>query len=145
MRAGYRFIDHTADVEFIASGESVEAMFKNAFLALFDTISYTKKVSGQDSKAQTFLVKESATELDRMLWYVLQDTVSIAASKELFPYRVDHIRLIKRAKKFGFTAEITAKKQTAKYAKLDVKGISLYDLKISKKGKLFCASVVMDV
>jgi SHS2 domain-containing protein len=145
MRSGFKFTDHTADVEFIAQGSSIEDTFKNAFMALFDTLSYTKKVAVQKSKTEKFMIREKAQDLERLLWYVLQDAVSIMDSKALYGYKINRIKISGKGNLYHFSGEISAKGQNRKNAKLDVKGVSLYNLKISKKGSNFAANVVMDV
>jgi SHS2 domain-containing protein len=46
----FKYVNHTADVEFVAMGKNLEECFANAFLALFDTICYTKKVAASKQK-----------------------------------------------------------------------------------------------
>jgi SHS2 domain-containing protein len=145
MKGDYRFVDHTADVEFVARGSSIEETFRNAFLALFDTALYVNKVARDRSKAKRFEIKEEAADLEQLLWYVLQDTVSVMDSRSLFPYRIASLKIEERKDIYRFRAEIWAKGQKAENAKLDIKGISRYGLKVSRKGKGFEASVVMDV
>ena len=145
MKGNYKFVDHTADVEFIARGSSMEEAFRNAFLALFDTASYTEKVAKERSKAKRFVIREEASGPEELLWYVLQDAVSIMDSRSLFPYKVNSLRIAERKGIYTFRAEMEAKSRKAEHAKLDIKGISRYGLKVSKAGKGFRASVVMDV
>jgi SHS2 domain-containing protein len=102
-------------------------------------------VARERSKAKRFEIKEEAAELEQLLWYVLQDTVSIMDSRSLFPYRIANLEIKEKKNVYRFRAEIWARGQKAENAKLDIKGISRYGLKISKKGKGFEASVVMDV
>ncbi len=145
MKGDYRFVDHTADVEFVARGGSIEETFRNAFLALFDTALYVNRVAREKSKAKRFEIKEEAADLEQLLWYVLQDTVSIMDSRSLFPYRIASLKIGEKKGVYRFRAEIWAKGQKEGNAKLDIKGISRYGLKVSRKGKGFEASVVMDV
>ncbi len=145
MKMKYKFVDHTADVEFIAFGSSLEETFKNAFLALFDTASYLKKVSKEKSKAKKFIIREKARDPEQLLWYVLQDAVSIMDSKSLFAYRVSGIKILESKKGYSFNGELLAKSQKVEHSKLDVKGISRYGMKISKRRIGFSAEVVIDV
>ena len=145
MKGDYKFLDHTADVEFVARGRSMEETFRNAFLALFDTASYTKKVAKEKSTTKRFVIKERASEPEELLWYVLQDAVSIMDSRSLFPYKIKSLKIVEWKGLYTFRAEIEAKSRKAEHAKLDVKGISRYGLRISKTGKGFRASVVIDV
>jgi SHS2 domain-containing protein len=145
MRPGFRFVDHTADVEFIASGSSIEEAFANSFMALFDTICYTKRLKLQKTRTEKLTIRERAPDLERLLWYVLQDAVSIMDSRALFGYKIGKIAIKGKPGHYTFSAEISAKGQSPENAKLDVKGISIYNLKIGKKSNNFTANVVMDV
>jgi SHS2 domain-containing protein len=118
MAAGYRYVEHTADVEFIASGASMEELLSNALLAMFDTAADLKMLARQRSRQVRFRLKEKAGDAKDLLWSSLQDTLS---------------------------AVILCRKSTAECAKLDVKGVSKYELDIVRKGKRLEASVVLDV
>ena len=65
MAKGYEFVDHTADVEFVAYGKTLEELFKNALLAQFDTIADIRKLAKSKQNAQTFLVSEKAKAGDK--------------------------------------------------------------------------------
>ncbi len=145
MRGNYRFLDHTADVEFIASGKSMEEAFSNAFMALFDTSAYLDKVSKDKSKAKAFVITETAKDPEKLLWYVLQDAVSIMDSRSLFPYKINKLSISKGKTVYKFRATMEAKGRKAEHAKLDIKGISRYGLSVTKRAKGFEAHVIMDV
>ena len=87
----YRFIEHTADVEFVALGANTSTCFKNALMAMFETMAYTDKVARLKSKVVSFTVKDKAKTIDDLLWYALQDTLSLSESKEIFAYKVSNM------------------------------------------------------
>lgn len=141
----YKYLSHMADVEYIAYGKSIEECFKNAFLALFDTISYTKRVSSSRQKTVKFQVSDSAKTLDDLLWYALQDALSISDAKALFCYNVSGLKVTKKKDTYTITAVISAKGRESSESKLDAKGIARYNLKVETKGKQTEARVVIDV
>lgn len=145
MRQRYRYIEHTADVEFVAYGASIEELFSNALLAMFDTGADTKKVSAQKSRQMRILLKESSESAEDLLWSALQDSLSIASAKGAFAYKVSELSIEETKKGYSLKAVILGKKATTDAARLDVKGVSKYDLGIRKKGRNFEASVVLDV
>jgi SHS2 domain-containing protein len=144
-KEGYRFVEHTADVEYIASGMDAESCFSNALMAMFDTISYTKKVSSSRSKSVTIAVKDKAKNIEDLLWYALQDTLSISESKALFAYAIKNIKIVEGKSGYSIKLQIYAKQKEDRMSKLDVKGVSRYNLgvKVTKKGMK--ATVVLDV
>ena len=140
----YKFVDHTADVEFIAYGKNDEEVFTNALAALFETMSDTGAVERSDRKRVKVTVKEKADSLENLLWYVLQHMLSVAESRRVFPYEVAEINIANEEGKFYCDVKAYAKEKTDEHSKLAVKGISRYGLKITK-GEKIEAQVVVDV
>ncbi len=145
MAKGYRYMGHTADVEFLAYGSTLEISFKNALMALFETIAYTKKVSEEKTKTQRFALKVKARSEEELLCYALQDAISIMDSESLFAYKVTKLKTVKTAKGYALAANVLAKSRTDKDSKLEIKGVSMYDLKIEKKNGKVTSRVVVDV
>ncbi len=145
MREKYRYVEHTADVEFVAFGADIEELFGNALLAMFNTASDIKKLARQKSREIKFSVKETSDETNDLLWLALQDSLSMALAKGIFAYHVSELKIKETEKGYALSAVIVGRKETAELAKLDVKGVSKYDLHVSKKHGHFEASVVLDV
>lgn len=142
----YRYVEHTADVEFIAYGSNLESTFKNAMLAMFNTIAYINLIKKDRSeKPRMFTIRDKAESIDTLLWYALQDVLSISDSRGLFAYGVEKIKIIERPGAFSLVAKIAGKPQKAEHSKLEVKGVSGYNLKVKKSRNGFSASVVVDV
>lgn len=144
-RAGYRFRGHTADVEYVAYGETIESCFKNALMGMFDTIAYVRKVSSSRSKTISFNIKDEAQSIEDLLWYALQDALSMADSKDMFAYRVSNVKISESTGSFRISMSIHGKKKVTAVSKLDVKGVSRYNLGIRKNGARVSATVVLDV
>ncbi len=145
MREKYKYIEHTADVEFVAYGADNEELFRNALLAMFDTGADIKKLARQTSHLMKFSLKEDSKDLNDLLWFTLQDALSIASAKGIFAYGVSELNIKETKKGYALDAIMLGKKETTASAKLDVKGVSKYDLHINKIGRRFEASVVLDV
>ncbi len=140
----FRFVDHTADVEFIAYGKNEDELFSNALLAIFETVADTAALSRSDGRKLRVTVKEKADSLEDLLWYTLQHTLSITESRRVFAYEVDRIEVKEENGSFSCDAKIYAKEKKNEYSKLAVKGVSKYGMEI-KKGKEMEAKVVVDV
>ncbi|MCL5430170.1 MAG: archease [Candidatus Marsarchaeota archaeon] len=141
----YRFIEHTADVEYLAYGNSLNELFKNSLLALFDTIAEINALPKEKSKARTLNIRDKASSLEDLLWFTLQDALSIADSEGLFGYGVESIRITGKDGAYNISAAIKAKPKKQGLSKLDVKGVSKFDLKVKKKNNRYKSSVVLDV
>ncbi len=46
----YEYLEHTADIKFLAYGKTLEEVFENAALAMFNVMIDTGKVSGETAK-----------------------------------------------------------------------------------------------
>ena len=145
MRKQYKFVKHTADVEYVASGRSLEECFKNALMAMFDTLSYVDKVSLSKSKIITLKIDDKASTLQDLLWYVLQDILSVSDSKSVFCYGTKKITIRKTTGSYRVNATFKAKEREDKTSKLDVKGVARYNLTLKKTKDRFEATVVLDV
>jgi len=141
----YRYMEHTADVEYIAYGRTMDECFTNALMALFDTISYKRKISLSRSKTLEFSIKDKARTIEDLLWYTLQDAVTIMDSKGVFGYNVAELKVKEGKGSYSISAKIKGKTKEDRTSKLDVKGVSKYNLKIKKSKGLIKASVVLDV
>ena len=145
MRERYRYVEHTADVEFVAYGAGMDELFRNALLAMFDTAADIRKLAGQRRSPVKFSLKEDSNDTKDLLWLTLQDSLSKASAKGVFSYGVSGLSIKETKKGYVLDAVILGRKETPEAAKLDVKGVSKYDLDISKTGRRFEASVVLDV
>ncbi len=148
----YKFTEHTADVEFKAYGKTLEKIFENSLRAQFDTIADIKAVEKSKKKDKKFTIKESATALEELLWFVLQDALSISDSEGLYCYGVEKISgfevgppAIGQPGNYEIEIIIKAKEMDPKFSKLNVKGVSKFNLKILKKKEGFESSAVLDV
>ena len=50
QRKKYEYLEHTADIKFQAYGDTLEEVFENAALAMFNVIIDTEKVSGETER-----------------------------------------------------------------------------------------------
>ncbi len=145
---GYRFVNHTADIEFVARGGSPDELFTNALLALFDTISYLSTVAKR-SKAgaavHAFEIREKADSLEELAWLALQDALSKADANGLSPFKVSKIEMGEKGGVYGISSKVEGIDQDPKCRRFDVKGVSRYRLKISKRKDMYSMSVVLDV
>jgi SHS2 domain-containing protein len=145
MREKYRYLEHTADVEFLAYGASLDELFGNALLAMFDTSADIRKLARQRSRRMRFRLKEASNDTAGLLWRTLQGALSVASAKGIFAYSVAGLKVRETKKGYALEATILGRKGAAEFAKLDVKGVSRYELDVSRVGRHFEARAVLDV
>ncbi len=153
MRGGYRYIEHTADVEFVAYGDTPEDLFENALLAMFNTVADIRKLAAHKSKASKFEIRAKGDNTEDLVWETLQSALSISEAKGVFAYKVEKpLYKTMHNSKCLFSAICSAKAKDQRFAKLEVKGVSRFDLKFReaahgsrKDGHGFEVNVVLDV
>jgi len=143
--AKFRYINHTADVEFRAYGRTLNTALSNAFNALFDTIAYTAKISKSKDKKNVIKLREHAETIEGLVWNSLQDALSIGDANGLFFYSIIHTKVKKLKKGYALNAILYGKKVKPYYSKLDAKGVSRYNLSVKKSSAGFVIDVVIDV
>lgn len=145
----YKYVDHTADVEFNAFGTNINQLFKNSELALFNIIGDLDKIRNSKLKINEIIIKEFAIDLEDLLWQTLQKSLSILDAKDQFGYNIIKVNIKKSNKntnrKYCLTLIIKSKERTEKYFELEAKGVSKYNLKITKINNKFISNVVVDV
>ncbi len=144
-RKGYRFVAHTADVEFIAGGKDVGEAFKNAALAMFDTIADTDAMRKSKGRRVGFAVAVRADGYDDLLWKMLQRCLTISSARGLFCYAMSKPKIKMAGGALALKATVSALGERPEVSRLEVKGVSRYGLAVSKSRAGFSASVVVDV
>ncbi len=144
-RKGYSFRNHTADVELVAHGKTIEEAFKNAVLAMFETSADISALERDRLTGRTLKISDSAASLEDLIWVTLQDILSLADSNGVYGYKVDKMEITGKDGSYKVHSEFCAKGQDPKYSIIYVKGVSRYRLMAVKKGKEFRISAVLDV
>ncbi|MDE1873691.1 MAG: archease [Candidatus Micrarchaeota archaeon] len=144
-RARFKYMPHTADVEFIAYGRSFKGLLENAALAMLGVMFDAGKIRRDAAKARTARITERATNEEDMLWFALQKIVSKVDEKKLnaFGFKVNMIS--KSAAGMVLHGCIFYKRTKRYAALLDVKGVTPHGLKISRGKNGYSARVTVDV
>ena len=145
MRKGYGFRSHTADVELVAHGKTLDDAFANAALALFDTSADIAALSKMKSPSKKIKVKDKSSTLEELLWVMLQDALSIADAHSLYCYKVNSMKIKESGKAYSVAAEFSARKADQEHSVIYVKGVSRFDLKVARRKGLFTVRAVLDV
>jgi SHS2 domain-containing protein len=140
----FRYVNHTADVEFKAYGISIDQALENSFIALFDTLAYLNKLSKSAGRQRTVKIMLSADSMEDMVWKSLQRALSIGDANGLLFYGAK-VKISESGKRPSVSVELLGKPARPEYAKFDVKGISKYNLSVNRRGKIYTIDVVVDV
>ena len=140
----YRYLRHTADVEFVAYGKDVKELIENAALAMLNVMINTKEVENSGGRTSSITITESGGSNDDIVWYTLQDMLSRVDAQQLhaFKFTVDSIRKNGAIKLKG---RLYYKNTKRNYFLLGVKAVTPHGLKVKKSGNVYSTNIVLDV
>ncbi|MDD5417971.1 MAG: archease [Candidatus Nanoarchaeia archaeon] len=134
----FRFLSHTADAKFEAYGKTLNKVFENSALAMFETITNTKLVNPKITKKFEINAKDNESILYDFLEHllVLHETENILFSK----FKVN-------IKDNSLKAEALGEKISKKRHEIRnmIKAVTYHDMKVSKTKNGYKAVVVVDL
>ncbi|MEM0149376.1 MAG: archease [Candidatus Micrarchaeaceae archaeon] len=143
-RTGYRYVEHMADVKFLAYGKTREELFVNSAMALFNIMASTAAVEKQKSEDKYISIRVHAANEETLLWRFLQQCLSLLEVRGLFAFGVESLH-ISGKQQLALGCRLKCKDMDVRHSKLEAKGISKYDMHITKGMNGIEASVVVDV
>ena len=134
----YKFLEHTADVMFQAFGKSLNEVFENSAVAMFEVMVDIKKVA----LVKAVKIKCSAENDEELLIEWLNNLLAEAGTHEMvfskFKVKITDGKLAGKA----FGEKLNEKKHDIK---TEVKAATYSGLFIKKQGRKFIGQVVVDV
>ncbi len=102
----FEFLEHTADVYVRAHGKTMEEAFENAALAMFETISDTRKIA----PAEEDTVEVEAEDQYALLYSWLEALLVNSETKDMLYSKFQITSLKETAENFKLTAKIWGEK-----------------------------------
>jgi len=135
----YEFLEHTADVKFRASGETIEEMFSSAAMALNEVIRGDITILEQEEKELEVKGKDMVSLLhnflEEFLYLLDAEDFLVSSIKEIGVDKSSFKVIVKvvgdNAEKYKFTS--------------DVKAVTYSEMKIVEDKEGFNCTVVLDV
>lgn len=139
----YEYLEHTADVKFRAYGNTLEEVFENAALAMFNVIIDTGKVSGETAR-DVFL---KSPDLESLLVDWLSELLYLFEVDEVvfWKFRVEEIR--KEEGEYSIKA-LAAGEQYYPGShpfETEIKAVTYNQLELEKIADGWMAQVVVDI
>jgi SHS2 domain-containing protein len=136
----FKFLDiTTADVAFEAYGKSLNNLFANAALAMFEVMINTKQIKQKVEKK----VEVEGSDLESLMFNWLNKLLIFYGAENLafskFEVKIDEEKLKLKAKLFG--EKIDPKKHETR---TEVKACTMHKMKIEKNG-IWKARVILDI
>lgn len=134
----FKFLSHTADIKFQASGSSIKEVFENSALAVFNTI-YNKKIK----ERKKFKIKVKGHDLESLLYNFLEEFLILIDSKNFLPAKIKILKM--DLEKFKIEAKILGDNAENYEISMHVKAITYNEMFIKKKENKWVSQVVLDI
>ncbi len=135
----YKFLEHTADVKFLASGKTIEDAFISSFEALKETISGKLKIKTRIKKK----IKVKGKDFESLLYNFLEEFLFLLDSESFLAAKVGKLKINK--KKFELEAEVLGDKADNYKFTNDVKAITYNSMFVKQEKDEWKIQVVLDV
>jgi len=132
----FKFLEHTADVKFQAFGNSLEEVFENSALAMFNSM-----YDGKVKKKITKRIKIEGKDNESLLYNFLEELLFLFDSEGFFLSEIKSLKI----KEGNLEAEIVGDKDENYEIHIDVKAITYNEMFVKQEEKKWVSQVVLDV
>ena len=143
IKRGYTFLEHTADEYILAYGETLEAAFENAALAMFDVMTDLKTIEPKEADSI-----EITAEDEKHLLYLWLETLLLNFDIDRKVYSQFKIHELKRRDAcFSLTATIWGEiyNQNKHPSRTEIKSITYHRMEIIKEQRKTSIKFILDI
>lgn len=134
----YKYIPHTADIQFQAFGKSLEEVFSNSLEAMIKSIC-DEKVSPKVERK----IKVKGNDIENLLYNFLEEVLFLFDSKNFIFSKIKEIKIDK--KKNILNAVLLGDSSEKYSTHLDIKAVTYNDMFVRFDNKKWIAQVTIDV
>ncbi|HDH40809.1 MAG TPA: archease [Candidatus Altiarchaeales archaeon] len=137
----FEFLEHVADLRFMAYGKSLNDCFQNSAKAMFSAISDLKSIDEKDLKR----IALKAEDLEVLLHDFLSELLFLFETRGLL-FKKFHVS-IDRNKGYRLKAELYGEKFNPKKheIKTEIKAVTYHEMLIERRNKEWVAEVLCDI
>jgi len=137
----FEFLEHVADLRFMAYGKSLNDCFQNSAKAMFSAISDLKSIDEKDMKR----IALKAEDLEVLLHDFLSELLFLFETRGLL-FKKFHVS-IDRNKGYRLKAELYGEKFNPKKheIKTEIKAVTYHEMLIERRNKEWVAEVLCDI
>ncbi len=137
----YEYLEHTADLKFKAYGKSLEELFKNSALAMFNTITDTEKIK----KTTNFNINVTGKDPEELLFEFLNELIFLLDAEFFLLSGFEEIIIKKNNKEYKLNSTALGDINEGQYETYgNIKAVTFNDLKIYRQNDVYVAEVVVD-
>ncbi|MAH03415.1 hypothetical protein CMI39_01365 [Candidatus Pacearchaeota archaeon] len=133
----FKFLEHIADIKFLAYGKDIEEVFENSALAMFNSMSDEKI---KEKKKFKIIVK--GKDFESLLYNFLEELLFLLDSENFFLSRINSIKINK--KKLKLEAEIFGDNAKNYEIHIDIKAVTYNEMFVKKQKNKWITQVVLD-
>jgi len=133
----FKFLEHTADVKFVAFGKKKEEVFENSALALKEVI--CGKIKIKDDKVKK--IKVEGKDLESLLYVFLEEIIFLLEGENFIISRIKSLKI----SKFNLSAVILGDETKGYHFTNKVKAITYNDMLVEQDKGKWKIQVVLDV
>lgn len=133
----FKYLKHTADIKFQAYGSSLEKLFENSALAMFNAM-YKGEIKGKIKKK----IKVKGKDLLSLLYNFLEELLFLVDSENFF---LSSVKVKINREKLKLEAELKGDKAGNYPISLDVKAVTYNEMFVKKIKDKYVCQVVLDV
>ena len=134
----FKFLEHTADIKFQAFGISIEEVFENAGLAMFNSMH-----DGKVKEKRKVKIKAEGKDFESLLYNFLEELLVLFDSEGFFLSKIKSLKVDE--KKFKLEAEVVGDDAKNYEIHIDIKAVTYSEMFVKKQGGKWIAQVVLDV
>ncbi len=141
-RPFHKFLDHTADVFFVAKANTLPELFEQCALAVEETMVDVAKVQPK----QKIKILGEDKEIDRLLYDFMDELIFFKDYKQLMFCKFE-IDIQEKDGKYVLTCFASGEKlDIARHEpKVDVKAVTMHQFEVKKIDKGWQANVILDI
>jgi SHS2 domain-containing protein len=133
----FEFLPHTADIKFQAWGKTLEEVFENSALALFNAISNQKIKS-----KRKIVIRAEGNDMEGLMYNFLEEFLFLLDSENFIGSKVEEVKLDKE--NFKIIAKISGD-EVKDYEATHIKAITYSEMEIKHLPDRWFAQVVLDI
>lgn len=139
----YEYLEHTADIKFLAYGNTLEEVFENAALAMFNVIIDTGKVSGETTRD----VDLTSPDLESLLVDWLSEILYLFEVDELVFWKFGVEKIREEEGRYSIKAIASGEPYYPESHpfETEIKAVTYNQLKLEKTADGWRAQVVVDI
>ncbi|MEM4625224.1 MAG: archease [Candidatus Pacearchaeota archaeon] len=133
----FKFLDHTADIKFIAYGKSLDELIENIAIAMFKSM-YNGIVKKKIHKK----IKVYGKDLENLIYNFLEELIFLMETENFF---LSDLKAKVDIKNKEIVAKLTGDDLRNYRIDIEVKSITYNEMKVSKEKEKWSCQVVVDV